>query len=59
MKRLTLDALFIGNTDAKNELLTGSSQEVSSFKNGFLMPDNVVGGQNKPTRINLTQLVFP
>ena len=42
MKRLTLDALFIGNTDAKNELLTGSSQEVSSFKNGFLMPDNVV-----------------
>lgn len=42
MAELQLKDLFIGNTDAKNELLNSSKKEISAFREGFLMPDNVV-----------------
>lgn len=45
LKRLQLKDIFIGNTDAKNELLRGDEKEIESFKSGFLMPDNVVVNQ--------------
>ena len=45
LKRLQLKDIFIGNTDAKNELLRGDEKEIKSFKSGFLMPDNVVVDQ--------------
>lgn len=39
---LKLNDIFIGKTDAKNELIESSDQEIQAFKNGFLMPDNVI-----------------
>lgn len=39
---LKIKDIFIGKTDAKNELIEYSDQEVQAFKSGFLMPDNVI-----------------
>lgn len=41
---LKIKDVFIGKTDAKNELIESSDQEILAFKNGFLMPDNVIPG---------------
>ena len=41
MNTMYLKDIFVGNTDAKNELLRGDKKEIESFKSGFLMPDNV------------------
>ncbi len=42
MKTLKLRDLQIGNIDAKNELLTGSEQEIDFFRKGFCLPPNIV-----------------
>ena len=39
---LRIKDIFIGKTDAKNELIESSNQEILAFKSGFLMPDNVI-----------------
>ena len=39
---LKIKDVFIGKTDAKNELIESSDQEIQAFKSGFLMPDNVI-----------------
>lgn len=39
---LKIKDIFIGKTDAKNELIECSDQEIHAFKSGFLMPDNVI-----------------
>lgn len=42
MNVLQLKDLKIGNIDAKNELLTGSDQEIEFFRKGFCLPPNIV-----------------
>lgn len=39
---LKIKDIFIGKTDAKNELIESSESEIQAFKKGFLMPDNVI-----------------
>ena len=39
---LKIKDIFIGKTDAKNELIESSKEEILAFKSGFLMPDNVI-----------------
>jgi hypothetical protein len=42
LKPLKLRDLQIGNIDAKNELLTGSDEEIEFFQKGFCLPPNIV-----------------
>ncbi len=39
--KIRLKDLRLGKTDAKNELLQGSKEEIEFFENSFLMPENV------------------
>lgn len=41
METLTLRMLHLGMTDAKNELIRNSKDEIELFKNSFLIPENV------------------
>lgn len=40
-ENIRINDLFLGKTDAKNELLNCSDEEVRFFMSSFLMPDNV------------------
>lgn len=40
--QLQLKDLYLGNIDAKNELLNNSTDEIKRFENSFLMPDNII-----------------
>ena len=39
--KICLKDLRLGKTDAKNELLEGTKEEIEFFENSFLMPENV------------------
>jgi len=42
LKALKLKDIQIGSIDAKNELLTGSEEEIEFFRKGFCLPPNIV-----------------
>lgn len=42
MKAIQLKDIFIGNIDAKNELLSESPDEIEQFKSGFIVPPNII-----------------
>lgn len=42
MKQIALNQLFIGNIDAKNEILRESQEEISRFMDNYLLPSNVI-----------------
>jgi len=40
--QLQLKDLYLGNIDAKNELLNNSADEIKRFEDSFLMPSNII-----------------
>ena len=40
--KLTLSQIYIGNTDAKNELLYGDQSEIDDYKNNFVIPPSLM-----------------
>lgn len=40
--KLILSQIYIGNTDAKNELLYGDQSEVDDYKNNFVIPPSLI-----------------
>ncbi len=41
-QKLQLKDLYLGNIDAKNELINNSTDEIKRFENSFLMPENII-----------------
>jgi len=42
MTKLKLKDLYLGNIDAKNELINKSTDQINLFKDSFLIPENII-----------------
>ena len=49
---LTLEKIYIGSTDAKNELLYGDSGEIENYKDNFVIPPSLgIDAFRKKTKV--------